>query len=170
MPKSKPKNKTKSKKAQSKKDPRARLKATKQKDTTLSACGDCPAACCHDLTINIKKPRTNYDLECLMWQINYDTVAVYVRNRRWHLLVKGACQYLGDDHLCKIYEDRFDLCRDHKPPHCEWFDQWYDFMFTDPKELEAYIKTERKGKKPPMPKGKWLSKGAGKHKSGTKRR
>jgi Fe-S-cluster containining protein len=140
------------------------------KKTDLPQCGECPAACCHDLTITIKKPRTNHDLDVLMWQLNYDSVAIYVRNRRWHMLIKGACQYLGKDNLCTIYEDRFDICRDHKPPYCEWFDDWYDYMFLDPKELETFIKEQRKGNKPPMPTGKWESKGAGQHKVGTRRR
>ena len=145
-------------------------KAVKAKKTSVAECGNCPAACCHDLTLSITKPRTNDDIEVLMWKLNYDTVAVYVRNRRWYMLVKGACQYLGKDGLCTIYGNRFDICRDHNPPHCEWYDDWYDYMFNDPKELETFIKAQRRGKKPPMPTGKWESKGAGRHKRGTRRR
>lgn len=162
MPKKK-KKKTKAKAAKA-------VKAKKIKDTSVTECGNCPAVCCHDLTIDIKKPRTNDEIEVLMWKLNYESIAVYVRNTRWYLLVKGACQYLGKDDLCTIYEDRFDICRKHNPPHCEWFDDWFDYMFNDPKELESFIKAQRRGKKPPMPKGKWESKGAGRHKSGTRRR
>ena len=149
MPKSKKNNKTKL------------LKLKKAKNTTDSGCSNCPAVCCHDLTIDIKKPRTNDDIEVLMWKLNYDSVAVYVRNTRWYMLIKGACQYLGKDDLCTIYEDRFDICRDHNPPDCEWYDDWFDYMFNDPKELEHFLKEQRKGNKPPLPKGKWESKGAG---------
>jgi Fe-S-cluster containining protein len=141
--------------------------AKKLKDTSLNECAKCPAACCHDLTIDIKKPRTIGEIEELKWKLNYETVAVYVRNRRWHLLVKGRCRYLGDDDLCTIYEQRDEVCREHNPPHCEWYDDWYDFMFTDPEELDAYLTAERRGKRPKKPTGKWLSKGSGRHRYGT---
>lgn len=132
-----------------------------RKSTTLSECGVCPAVCCHDLSIPIIKPKTLAQMDALLWQLNYDTVGVYVRSRRWYLLVKGRCRYLGDDHLCTIYEDRFDNCRAHKPPVCEWYDEWYDILFTTPEELRAYLTAQRKGSKPPIPKSKWISPGAG---------
>lgn len=116
----------------------------KKKDTTLKDCSDCPALCCHDLSVNILKPTTNKDVEDLMWQLNYDTVGVYIRNKRWHQLVKGRCEFLDKNDLCTIYKDRFDICREHKPPHCERYDDWYDVLFTKPHELEEYIKAEKK--------------------------
>ena len=139
---------------------RKRGKSDELKFTDLEACNDCPAMCCHDLTIDIKKPRTNYDLGVLMWKLNYENIGIYIRNRRWHMIVKSKCQYLGEDNLCTIYEKRDDICRNHMPPNCERFGEWYDVMFTTPYELEAHIKAERKGKKPPKPKGTWKSKGA----------
>lgn len=130
-------------------------------NTTLKGCEGCPAICCHDLSITILRPRTRADIDDLKWQLNYRTVGVYIRNRRWHLIVEGPCQYLGQDSLCTRYEDRFDICRDHKPPLCERYDEWYDVLFTDPDELEAYLRAQRRGETPPLPTGKWSSKGAG---------
>jgi Fe-S-cluster containining protein len=113
------------------------------KKATLPACGDCPALCCHDLSVVILKPTTKKEVEDLMWHLNYDTVGVYIRNRRWHLIIKGRCQYLDESNLCTIYDKRFDTCRKHNPPDCERFDGWYDVMFRNPFELEEYMKKEQ---------------------------
>ncbi|MEJ2191689.1 MAG: YkgJ family cysteine cluster protein [Nitrospirota bacterium] len=118
-------------------------KERKRKKTTLKDCSDCPALCCHDLSITILKPRTRKEIDDLMWHLNYDTVGVYIRNRRWHLIVKGVCQYLGKDNLCTIYDDRFDTCRKHLPPYCERYDDWYDVMFRTPFELRDYLREEK---------------------------
>lgn len=112
--------------------------------TTLKGCTECPALCCHDLSIIILKPRTRKEIEELMWHLNYDSVGVYIRNRRWHLIVKGRCQYLDKNNLCTIYHERFDQCRTHTPPHCERYDDWYDVLFTTPFELQEYFDKERK--------------------------
>ena len=131
------------------------------KITDVNACGDCPAMCCYDLTIDIKKPRTNYDLEVLMWKLNYENIGIYIRNRRWHMIVKSKCQYLGADNLCTIYDKRDDICRNHMPPNCERFGEWYDRMITDPDDLEAVLLAQKKGKRMPRAKGiAWKSKGA----------
>jgi Fe-S-cluster containining protein len=124
-----------------------------KENTYLDECSDCPALCRNDLTVTILKPDTNKEIEDLMWHLNYDTVAVYIRNRRWHLLIKGRCQYLDKRNLCTIYDKRFDTCRKHRPPHCERYDDWYDTIFLTPFELKEYLDAER---------SRWRSGAAGK--------
>jgi Fe-S-cluster containining protein len=111
--------------------------------TALDECSDCPALCCHDLSVTILKPANKKEIDDLMWHLNYDTVRVYIRNRRWHLLINGRCQYLDKKDLCTIYDRRFDTCRNHRPPHCERYDEWYDVLFTTPFELQDYLEAER---------------------------
>lgn len=118
-------------------------KKTPGNKATLKDCSDCPALCCHDLSVTILKPTTRKEIEDLMWHLNYDSVGVYIRNRRWHLIIKGRCQYLDENNLCTIYDKRFDTCRNHKPPYCERYDDWYDILFTDPFELEEYLMKEK---------------------------
>jgi Fe-S-cluster containining protein len=114
------------------------------KRASLAECGECPALCCHDLSVTILKPTTKKEVEDLMWHLNYDSVGVYIRNRRWHLIVQGRCQFLDKNNLCTIYEDRFDTCRQHMPPYCERFDDWYDVLFTTPFELKEYLEDEQR--------------------------
>lgn len=121
------------------------LKRPSQK-TTEKNCSECPAICCHDLSITILRPVTRHEINELRWHLHYDTVGVYIRNRKWHVVVKGKCSYLDDNNMCTIYERRPDKCRVHMPPNCERYERWYDEMFTTPEELEAYLKRSRKKK------------------------
>lgn len=124
------------------------IKLTRPKEkTTEKDCGTCPAMCCHDLTITISRPRTRDEIEDIKWQLFYETVGVYIRSMRWHLIVKGRCQYLDEKNLCTRYDTRPDICREHMPPDCEKFSDWYDVLFTTPEELEAYLNKSKKKKK-----------------------
>jgi Fe-S-cluster containining protein len=107
--------------------------------TTKIECGQCPALCCRDLSIRILRPRTKSDINDLKWQLQFDTVRVYVRNHTWYQLIDGRCMYLGDDNRCKAYPERPDICRKHNPPNCELFGDFYDVMMETPADLEAYL-------------------------------
>lgn len=92
----------------------------------------------------IKRPRLKHEIETLRWYLHFDTVQIYIRSHRWHLLVKGKCIYLSKKNLCTIYDRRPDVCRDHSSDACEMSGQWYDQMFTTPKDLDAYFNKKRK--------------------------
>lgn len=115
----------------------------KQK-TTVKNCSACPAVCCHDLSIQILRPVTRKEIDELKWHLHYDTVGVYIRDHRWHVVVKGRCMYLDDKNMCTIYDTRPDKCRDHMPPNCERYNGWYDVLFTRPEELEDYLKRKKR--------------------------
>jgi len=114
-------------------------KGSKLPATTLSACNDCGAKCCHDLVMPIDKPKTPDDVSELKWELQYHTVDVFVRSHRWYRLVKGRCIYLDEDDRCTIYDRRPKRCREMKPPNCEHFGEFYDTMITTPEELDAYL-------------------------------
>jgi Fe-S-cluster containining protein len=111
-----------------------------RKKTTKSECSGCPAVCCHNLSITILKPRTRKEIEELKWHLHYDTVQVYILNKRWHLYVRGRCRYLDSADLCTIYDRRPDKCRQHNPPNCEQFAGFYDVMLSTPEELERHLR------------------------------
>lgn len=114
--------------------------ATKRpKIVTKPECGNCPSLCCRDMVLPIEKPKTREDVEELKWQIQYDTISVFVRSYRWYLLIKGKCMYLSRDNLCKIYERRPDKCRRLSPPDCERYGDFYDVLIKTPEELEDYL-------------------------------
>jgi len=118
----------------------------KKVQTTKSDCHECPATCCKNLAMIIGRPHSRAEIEDLKWQIRFNTVKVYIHNRRWHLWVKGKCMYLGRSNRCTIYDTRPDKCRKYNPPHCEAFGKFYDVLLSTPDELEDYIKARKKAK------------------------
>ena len=111
--------------------------------TTLPACQDCGAKCCHDLVMPIEKPKTDDDISELKWELQYDTVRVFIRSHRWYRLIQGRCIYLDANNRCTIYERRPRRCREMKPPDCEHFGEFWDVMITTPEELDEYFRLER---------------------------
>ena len=107
--------------------------------TTLSECNKCPAKCCHDLVQPIDKPKNEEDIFELKWELQYDTIRVYIRSHRWYRIIAGRCQYLNDHDRCTIYERRPKRCRELGPPECEACGDFFDVMISTPQELEAHL-------------------------------
>jgi Fe-S-cluster containining protein len=116
---------------------------TRAKETTIAVCSECPSLCCKNLSMMIYRPQNRAEIEDLKWQLQFDTVRVYIRNHRWYQLIEGKCMYLGDDGRCIQYEDRPDKCRIHKPPDCEFYGPFYDIMISTPDELDEYLGSKR---------------------------
>jgi Fe-S-cluster containining protein len=112
-------------------------KAKKRKD---QVCMKCKAPCCQNLAIAVTKPRRIHEKELLKWYLHYDTVQIYIRNRRWYLLITGTCIYLSKKNLCTIYDKRPQICRAHRPDGCEITGQWYDTLLSSPRDLETFLK------------------------------
>ncbi len=110
---------------------------------SVDACEGCAALCCRDLNVWIAAPRTKEEKEDLLWQVQFDTVRIYIRNRRWYLLVKGDCMYLDKNNRCRIYDRRPEKCRKHLPPECERYGDFWDVMFNTPEELEAHFERSK---------------------------
>jgi len=122
-------------------------KSKPKKDKKKNVCLECPSLCCRDLSIPTTRPRTRFDIDQMKWYLHFDTVSVYVRNHRWYLLIKGKCMYLGEDTLCTNYENRPDVCREHNPPDCERYADFFDVMITTPDELDEFLKPKKKTRK-----------------------
>jgi len=118
--------------------------AGKDERTKKPGCEGCPSLCCYDMVIPIDRPRTRADEEELTWQVQYDTIRVFIVNKRWHMIVAGKCQYLDKNGWCTRYETRPERCRKHNPPGCERYGSFYDVMLETPEELGAYLDKERK--------------------------
>ena len=110
-------------------------------------CEGCPAICCKTLAMEIGRPVNRVEVEELKWQLRFDTVKVYIHNRRWHQLVEGRCMYLDKDDRCTVYEERPDKCRKHNPTDCERYGPFYDLLISTPDELEEYWESKKRKKK-----------------------
>ncbi len=107
-------------------------------------CRNCPAICCKNLAMEIGKPANKKEVEDLKWQLQFDTVKVYIRKRRWHQLVEGRCMHLSDDNFCTIYNQRPKTCRNHNPPNCEKYGKFYEVILNNPDDLERYLDQKKK--------------------------
>ena len=119
-------------------------KKDKAAATTLDPCHKCGAKCCHDLVMPIEKPKTDSDVFEMKWELQYDTVNVFIRSHRWYRMVLGRCQYLDKHDRCTIYQRRPSRCREMKPPDCEHFGEFYDTMINTPEELDAYLESRKR--------------------------
>lgn len=121
----------------------------REETVTEEPCADCPGLCCHDLVMVIDPPENQEDLETYKWYVQYDTSFIFILDGKWHHIVKGRCMYLDKKtNLCNIYEERPDKCRDHHPPDCERYGEWYDVWLGDPPTLEDYAYKNGFVKKP----------------------
>jgi Fe-S-cluster containining protein len=123
------------------KAPKKKTSASRRKSESPATdiCRECGAECCRDLTMLITKPRTKEEIDELNWHLRIDTVRVFVRKYKWHLLFKGKCMYLGPDSLCTIYDRRPQRCRRHDPSECERNGAFYDTLISTPEELTRYL-------------------------------
>ena len=104
---------------------------------------ECNAICCNDLAVQIYKPVTKTEKEDLRWHLFFEGVKVFIKHRKWHLLVHSRCRYLSGENLCTIYDRRPDRCREHKHPHCELEGKFYDTMIATPEQFDAYFLADK---------------------------
>ena len=91
-------------------------------------CEKCTGICCKNLAVEIGRPENKSEVEALKWQLHFDTVKVYIHNKRWHMLIDGECLYLSKNNKCTIYSNRPNRCRAYNPPNCEFFGKFYNIM------------------------------------------
>ena len=120
------------------------LKKNKRHISNSNACLDkCKAICCHDLAVEILKPTTKLEKEELKWHLFFVGVKVYIRRRKWHLLIHSRCRYLSDANRCTIYHNRPSRCREHNHPHCELEGVFYDHLIETPEQFDEYFAKEK---------------------------
>lgn len=112
----------------------------------------CASACCVGLSIPTNSPKTKEEREELRFYVIHERVEVYIRNKRWYILINEKCMNLNRKNLCMEYETRPSICRDFSNAECEYWGDYYDEKFTTDKELVAYF--DKKKKKPKLRTGK----------------
>lgn len=91
----------------------------------------------------------------MVWQLGFHNVKFVWDGEIWHRFFITRCKHLNDNNLCSIYPKRSHFCRDHNPPHCEYYTKWESKIFDSQEELKLYFQKNGAGKKePPPPEGK----------------
>lgn len=122
-------------------------------------CDHCTAKCCRYFALPIESPKTKKDFEYLRWYLIHGRISIFVDGDTWYLMVHNVCDHLQSDHLCGIYQDRPQICRDYTVEECEYDgDGHYDMLFECGEQMaeftEAFLplqpRSSRVGTKKPM--------------------
>jgi Fe-S-cluster containining protein len=106
----------------------------------LVACTEC-GNCCTYVGVGINAPsRTRYATD-ILWYLYHEGVYVYLDgDAEWSVHFEARCRQLGDDLLCRIYEDRPHICRSFDNTTCEVNDLEHDALtFREPREFLDWL-------------------------------
>ena len=98
----------------------ARSRSMTEEEAQRRCQHDCQARCCRYITVMLPAPKQKADFDELSWFLAHEGISVYVEGRRWHLEVRNRCKYLTKANLCRIYEDRPEVCRGYETEECEY--------------------------------------------------
>ena len=106
-------------------------------------CHDCKALCCKYVSAEIDEPDCKKDWDQIIWMLHHENIVVYQDYEDcWFVEFKTKCKNLGEDHKCQIYDERPQLCEDHKAEECEHYndDSPYQIIFREVDDVKAYLK------------------------------
>ena len=148
----------------------------------LVECTEC-GKCCTYVGVGVETPnRARYATD-ILWYLYHENVYVYVDgDEEWSVHFEARCRNLGDDLLCRIYEQRPHICRGFDNTTCEVNDHVNESLtFRHPTEFldwlrenrpRIYRKVEKRFLPPalrPTPAATVASKARGRTKKGRKR-
>jgi len=105
-------------------------------------CRECGARCWHGVSIQIDPPQSPEELDTIRWYLAHRDVQVFIdAEGDWLVEFVTPCELLGEDGLCRIYEQRPAICRDYPDPEhlCEYEGNVYQRRFCTIADLEQYL-------------------------------
>jgi len=102
-------------------------------------CTTCDGKCCKYITIEIERPTRKADVDEIRWFLAHENIEVFIEDGEWYVQVNNRCKHLTADNRCAIYEDRYQVCRDHDIEECEGSDGEVEaVIFRTTQEFDAY--------------------------------
>ena len=86
------------------------------------SCEGCGGKCCRYAAVEIETPKSIDAFEELVFYIYHGgkvSVGLDGNRRQWLLEFGGACRHLNGKGMCRIYEHRPQVCREHEVEECE---------------------------------------------------
>ncbi len=104
-------------------------------------CQLCRGKCCTYVAIEIDEPEDFDDFQNIRWYAAHKNVWVFMDDDEWYVAFDSPCEHLGEDFLCTTYENRPDVCRNHKFGECDYFlDGEFDLELRSMAEVDEYLK------------------------------
>jgi hypothetical protein len=107
-------------------------------------CTEC-GKCCTYVGVEIDKPKKASEASDILWYLYHENVYIYVDgSNEWSVHFEGRCRNLGDDLLCRIYEQRPDICRSFDNDTCEVNDHDHEALtFRHPVEFLDWLREQK---------------------------
>jgi Fe-S-cluster containining protein len=106
----------------------------------LKVCQDCRGTCCTYMAVELDEPTTLEEFDDLRWYCAHKDVWVFKDDGDWYVVFNAVCGKLQDDASCGIYEERPQVCRDHKFGECDYYMRGeFDLELRSLEEVDAYI-------------------------------
>ena len=118
--------------------------------SVASDCQSCGSRCCTYFCFEIDKPTTFAEFENVRWFIMHQGVTVHIDSAGgWYISIANRCLNLGEDGLCRQYENRPMICRNYTTDGCDFTlgDYEYKAVFTTPEHLENYARARMGSKR-----------------------
>ncbi|MBI5725908.1 MAG: YkgJ family cysteine cluster protein [Planctomycetes bacterium] len=106
-------------------------------------CEKCGSRCCRYFCFQIDAPDDYEEFEKIRWYLCHAGAAVHVDNEGdWYIELENACNWLGEDGLCRDYNNRPLVCSMHSPESCEMSvkELEYQARFTEPRQIDDYAR------------------------------
>lgn len=102
------------------------------------------AKCCTYVGVGINPPRSLRFATDVLWYLYHQGVSVHCDgDGEWMVVFETRCRQLGDDLLCRIYEQRPLICREFDDTACEVNAPGRARTFTDPREFLGWLQERR---------------------------
>jgi Fe-S-cluster containining protein len=108
-------------------------------------CTEC-GKCCTYVGVEIDEPTGAKDASDILWYLYHPGVYIYVDgNDEWSVHFESRCRNLDENLLCRVYEQRPDICRGFDPETCEVNDHENTaYTFRQPGEFLDWLRENRK--------------------------
>lgn len=114
-------------------------------------CRLCGGRCCTYLVVQIPTPRSKRDVDEIRWWLAHHNVQVFLDNEdgSWNIQFNTPCRYLTPSgRRCRIYANRFNVCREHASENCEMSDSQMDEVcFASVEQFDAWWPTRPRGRR-----------------------
>lgn len=122
------------------------METEQEKQMNKHLCEGC-TKCCGHISVEIDAPENKKDYSNIIWFVIHENIEVFIDDEDcWHLEVFAPCKMLDEKGLCKIYDERPEICRDYSQDNCEKNGEgdYYKFKFKCREDVIDYMRKHTK--------------------------
>jgi Fe-S-cluster containining protein len=106
-------------------------------------CIECKAGCCRSVSVEWHTPEGKDDWDQIRWMVAHKNVYLYKDfDGEWLIEFQTDCEMLNKENMCKIYDKRMAICREHDSRECENSgidSEYHQTIFRHVEDVDRYI-------------------------------